>query len=95
LARIRDTSGNVQEFRSPVDGAIATLALKEGDAVSQGQAIARINPDRSTILDALQALAYVGTAEDLGLVESIAQSGAGAEAVQQAAQTAKAIRSRK
>ncbi len=94
LARIRDASGNVQEFRSPVDGAIASLALKEGDPVSVGQSVAFINPDRATLLDALQGLAYVGTSDDLTAVESITQSGSGAEAAQQAAQTAKAIRAR-
>src|SRR5207302_8180577 len=40
LARIRDSANAVQEFRSPVDGAIARLALKEGDAVGAGQTIA-------------------------------------------------------
>src|SRR6266536_520770 len=48
LARIRDASGNVQEFRSPVDGAINSLALKEGDTVSAGQTVASLTPDRAT-----------------------------------------------
>lgn len=94
LARIRDASSNVQEFRSPVDGTISRLILKEGDPVANGQAVAYINPDRLTILDALRGLAYIGTAEDLGLVESIKQLDASTEVSQQSAQTAKAIRSR-
>jgi HEAT repeats len=94
LARIRDETGNVQEFRSAVGGAITNLALKEGAAVSPGQTVASINPDRSTILDGLSALAYVGTTEDLALVESIAQADASSEVGQQAVQTAKAIRAR-
>src|SRR5258706_319037 len=40
LARIRDTSNAVQELRSPVDGAIGRLGLKEGDAVAVGQTVA-------------------------------------------------------
>src|SRR5437588_9331760 len=94
LARIRDASGNVQEFRSPVDGAINSLAVKEGDAVTAGQTVASLNPDRATINDALRALSYVGTKDDLPLVESCAQSGASAETIQQATLTAKAIRDR-
>lgn len=94
LARIRDAAGNVQEFRSPVDGTISRLMLKEGDPVANGQAVGFINPDRLTILDALRGLAYIGTAEDLGLVESIKQLDTSSEVSQQSAQTAKAIRSR-
>ncbi len=94
LARIRDASGNVQESRSPVDGIVAALAVKEGDAVQSNQTLASIKPDRTTILDALRALAYVGTEDDLTLVASVTQIDAGAEVAQQAAQTVKAIRAR-
>ncbi len=94
LARIRDASSNVQEFRSPIDGTINSLAVKEGDSVSVGQTIASLTPDRVTINDALQALAYVGAKEDLPLVESTSQFDASAETTKQAAFTAKAIRDR-
>jgi hypothetical protein len=94
LARIRDTSNTVQEFRSPVDGAIGHSAVKEGDAVAVGQTIAWLTPDRSTINDALQALAYVGTKDDLLAIESCAQTDAGAETAQQAAAAARAIKGR-
>src|SRR5258708_30080291 len=39
LARIRDTSNAVQEFRSPVRGAIGLLAVKDGDAAAAGHTI--------------------------------------------------------
>jgi len=91
LARVRDTSGNVQEFRSPVDGAINSLAVKEGDAVTAGQTVALLTPDQATVNDALRALAYVGRKDDLPLVEPYAQSGARAETIQQAMATANAI----
>jgi HEAT repeat protein len=94
LARIRDTSNAVQEFRSPVDGAIGLLAVKEGDTVAVGQAIAWLTPDRSTVNDALQALAYVGTKDDLPAIEACVQGDASAETAQQAAAAAKAIKSR-
>lgn len=94
VARIRDASGNVAEFRSPVDGAIASLAVKEGDAVQFNQVVSSINPDRATILNALQAFAYVGTKEDLSLIESSAKNGSNVEITQQAAETLKAINAR-
>src|ERR1041385_2949924 len=85
LARIRDSSGNVAEFRSPVDGVVAALEVKENDSVQSGQTISSINPDRATLLNALQALAYVGTKDDLQLVEACTKIDAGAETTQQAA----------
>jgi HEAT repeat protein len=94
LARIRDTSNTVQEFRSPVDGAIGRLALKEGDPVAVGQIIALLAPDRSTVNDALQALAYVGTRDDLPAIEQCSQTDTSAETAQQAAAATKAIRNR-
>src|SRR5882672_6866339 len=79
LARIRDASKTVSEFRSPLDGAIATLS-----------------PDRATISDALGALAYVGTKDDLPLIKPLAEVKvtSDSEIKQQAALTAKAIESR-
>jgi hypothetical protein len=94
LARIRDASNAVQEFRSPLDGSIGTVSVKEGETVGAGQTIAWLIPDRATINGALQALAYVGTKDDLPLVESCAQADASVETSRQAALTAKAIRSR-
>ena len=95
LARIRDISGNVQEFRSPLDGRVSAPALvKEGDQVAANQTLVVLTPDQATVLDALRALAYVGTKEDLSLIESVAQNGASVETANHAAMTAKAIQSR-
>ncbi len=95
LARIRDPSNTVQEFRSPLDGSIGPLFVKEGSTVGVGQTIAWLIPDRATINGALQALAYVGTKEDLPLVETFSQGSESDDATkQQAALTAKAISSR-
>ena len=95
LARIRDPSNTVQEFRSPLDGSIGPLSVKEGETVGVGQPIAWLIPDRATINGALQALAYVGTKEDVPLVETFSQGSESDGATkQQAAATAKAIRSR-
>ena len=94
LARIRDASNTVSEFRSPLDGAIGSLSVKEGEVVVVGQTIAWLSPDQATISDALRGLAFVGTKDDLPLVESCAQPDASAETSQQASLTAKAIKSR-
>lgn len=95
LARISDTSNNVQEFRSPVDGKVAAPAVvKEGDQVTANQTLVVLIPDQATVLDALHALAYVGTKEDLPAIEFSMQNGADAEIVQQARQTIQAIQTR-
>jgi biotin carboxyl carrier protein len=94
MARIRNGSGNVQEFRSPLDGKISTLVVKEGDPVTVNQTIAWLALDHATVLDALRALAYVGTKDDLPLIDSYTQVDASAESAQQAWATVKAIRSR-
>ena len=96
LARIRDSSNAVQELRSSVDGAIGKLSVREGESVAAGQTIAWLTPDRSTVIDALRALAYVGTKDDLALVEELSQGTitSDTEIKQQAASTAKAIDNR-
>jgi hypothetical protein len=95
LAKIRDASNNLYEFRSPIDGKItAPVAAKEADQIAANQTIAWLNPDRTTMLDALRALAYVGTKDDLRIVESSVQIDASAETAGQSTQTAKAIRTR-
>jgi hypothetical protein len=94
LARIRDPSNALQEFRSPVDGAIGRLAVKEGDTVAAGQTIAWLTPDRATVSDALQALAYVGTKDDLTSIESCLQADSSVEVRQQAAAALRAIKGR-
>ena len=94
LARIRDASGNVAEFRSPVDGTIASVSVKESDVVQPNQTIASINPDRATILNSLEALAYVGTKDDLPVIESITKLDVSSDVATHSLETAKAIRSR-
>src|SRR6266567_5166604 len=95
LARIRDASGNLQEFRAPVDGAIKKLETKEGDNVTEKQTLAWLTPDRSTVIDALRALLYVGTPEDLPLLDAYENNSANESALRNLAANAfKAIRTR-
>jgi biotin carboxyl carrier protein len=95
LARIRDTSNNVQEFRSPVDGRLSgPVFTKEGDQVTANQTLVWLIPDRTTVLDALRALAFVGTKEDLPLIEACVKADPHGETAEQALQTAKGIQAR-
>jgi hypothetical protein len=94
LARIRDSANALQEFRSPVDGAIGQLAVKEGDAVTAGQTVAWLTPDRATVSSALQALAYVGTKDDLPAIEVCLQADSSAEIRQQGVAAMRMINSR-
>lgn len=95
LARIRDASGTVQEFRAPVDGTIVSpVVVKEGDSVAANQTIAWLASDRASIDAALRALSYVGTKDDLPIIESCAQADGSRETANQAALTAKAIHNR-
>ncbi|HEY6047281.1 MAG TPA: hypothetical protein VIU65_11805, partial [Pyrinomonadaceae bacterium] len=95
IARIRDTSGNVQEFRAPVSGTIAAPAVaKEGDQITANQTVVWLRPDSVTITEALRALSYVGTKEDLPLIQQSVQLDGSAEASQLAASTVKAIEAR-
>jgi multidrug efflux pump subunit AcrA (membrane-fusion protein) len=94
IARIRDSSNALQEFRSPVDGAIGQLALKEGDSVVAGQTVVWLTPDRATVSNALQALAYAGTKDDLPAIESCLQADTSAEIRQQGTAAMRMIKSR-
>ena len=96
LARIRDLSGAVQEFRSPLDGTIGRIVVKEGEPIAAGRIILSLTPDRATINDALRALQYVGTKDDLPLLESFSKGTAtnDAETKQQLVVTTKAIEAR-
>lgn len=95
IARIRDTSGNVQEFRAPVSGTITAPAVaKEGDQITANQTVVWLRPDSVTITEALRALSYVGTKEDLPLIQQSVQLDGSAEIAQQAAATVKAIEAR-
>lgn len=96
LARIRDASGTVQEFRSPVDGAISKLVVKENENVTIGQTVVWLTPDHATVSDALRALSYVGETDDLPLIRNYTNENVtkDAELGQQAQIAVKAIAAR-
>lgn len=95
IARIRDTSSNLYEFRAPVDGKVAASpVVKEGDQINANQTIAHVIPDEATVVDALRALGYVGTQDDLPLIEAAARLDPIAAITSQANQSTQAIRAR-
>ena len=96
LARITNNQNQAQELRSPLPGKITSVAAHEGARVAAGDVILTIAPDSDFVYEALRALLFVGEAEDLPDVERYAVGVAGMpERIKlQAAETAKAIRSR-
>jgi multidrug efflux pump subunit AcrA (membrane-fusion protein) len=78
-----------------MDGAIGKLSVKEADPVTAGQPIISLTPDRATVSDALRALAYIGTKDDLPIIDAYANNAARETDLRQAAlEAAKAIRTR-
>lgn len=97
LARIREPNNEVAAMRSPLSGSIDSIMVTAGSMVTAGQPVLTINSDEQSVWEALRALALVGTAEDLQMVENYA-SGAATSSdrlKQQAALTANAIKSRR
>ena len=96
IARITNEQNQVQELRSPLPGKITNVAAREGGKVNVGDVVLTIAPDPDFVYEALRALFFVGKAEDLPDVERYAQGVEGMpdRVKQQAAATAKAIRSR-
>lgn len=96
VARITNAQGQTQEVRSPLPGKINQVIAHEGARVGAGDDLLTISADADYVYEALRALFFVGEEEDLPLVESYERGAEGMpeRVKQQAAQTAKAIRSR-
>jgi hypothetical protein len=97
LARIKQTSNQLVEMRSPLPGTIGRVIAPNGSNVSRGDALMTIGSDEQSVWEALRALAVVGNKEDLPIIERYAS---GTEKVserlkQQATLTANVINSRK
>jgi hypothetical protein len=96
VARIIDSQNQTVEVRSPLSGKLAEVKAADGAKVSAGDAVLMLSPDPEHVYEALRALFLIGTEEDLPEVERYTSGGDGRpeRVKQQAAQTAKAIRSR-
>jgi HEAT repeat protein len=95
LARIQEPDGKVVELRSPLPGRIEKMAKPNGSQVKRDEELLTINSDEQSVWEALRGLALVGTAEDLPLIQSYADSNEVSKRVkEQADLTAKAIQRR-
>lgn len=96
VARITDERNQIREVRSPLPGKLIEVAVQEGTRVAAGDVVLRLAPDAEFVFEALRALFIVGEEEDLPEVEryAVGVEGMPERVKQQAAQTAKAIRSR-
>jgi hypothetical protein len=95
LARIQQPDGNVVELRSPLPGRIEKISKPNGSQVKRDKDLLTINSDEESVWEALRGLALVGTAEDVPLIKSYADSNDVSKRVkEQADLTAKAISQR-
>ncbi|HEX8178262.1 MAG TPA: hypothetical protein VF525_01840 [Pyrinomonadaceae bacterium] len=96
LARIRTDAGAVAEIRSPLPGRIAQSAVAVGAQIVAGQPLVTLAPDEDSVLNALVALRFVATTEDLPEIERYAAGAGGlsAESKREAALTVEAIKRR-
>lgn len=74
LARIQEADGKVAEVRSPLPGRINKLNKTNGSQVSLNEEILSLNSDEDSVWESLRALALIGTAEEVPLVQSYAES---------------------
>jgi HEAT repeats len=74
LARIQQPDGKVVELRSPLPGRVGTILKTNGSQVLRDEELVRLNSDEDSVWEALRGLALAGTAEDLPVVQSYANS---------------------
>jgi HEAT repeat protein len=93
LARIQQSDGRVVELRSPLPGRVNKIFKPNGSQITRDEDLMSLNSDEGTVWEALRALAFIGTKDDLPLIDSYASStDASARVKEQAFLTAKAIR---
>lgn len=74
LARIEQPDKTVVQIRSPLPGKIQKVVRANGAQVSQGDEVLSLNSDENSVWEALRGLSIVGTAVDIPVVESYANS---------------------
>jgi hypothetical protein len=95
LARIGQPDQTVVLIRSPLPGKIEKVVRANGVQVAAGDEVLRLNSDENSIWEALRGLSFVGTAEDVAVIESYAKSTEVSTRIHdQANNTLKAIQSR-
>jgi hypothetical protein len=94
LARIKQADNQIIELRAPLPGAVDRVIATNGSSVSKDDALLTITSDEQSVWEALRALALIGKAEDLPLIESYSSGSASDRLKQQAVLTAKTVRER-
>ena len=95
IARIEQPDKTLVEVRSPLLGKIQKVVKGNGNQVSVGDEILSLNSDENSVWEALRGLSIVGTAEDVQVIESYANSDAvSAKIHDQANLTLKSIKAR-
>ena len=74
LARIQQPNGEVVGLRSPLPGRVSRISKLNGSQVSRDDELVSLNSDEDSVWEALRGLALAGTADDLPLVKSYADS---------------------
>jgi biotin carboxyl carrier protein len=74
IARIEQADKTIVEVRCPLLGKIQKIVKGNGTQVSAGDEILSLNSDENSVWEALRGLSFVGTAEDVPLIESYASS---------------------
>ena len=95
LARIQTADGKIVEIRSPLPGRINKVFKPNGSQVSEDEEVLSLLSDEDSVWEALRALAIVGTAGDLPLIQTYATSTDAPQRIKdQANLTSKSIQSR-
>lgn len=95
LARIEEPDATVVQIRSPLPGKIEKVSKGNGTQVAQGEEILSLNSDENSVWEALRGLSLVGTAEDVPLIESYANSSSSSSKIHdQAGLTLNSIKAR-
>lgn len=95
LARVGQSDGKIVELRSPLPGRIQKLLKANGSQVAEGDEVLSLNSDENSVWEALRGLSLIGSADDLPLIESYANSTAvSGKLREQAGLTAKTIRTK-
>jgi hypothetical protein len=93
LARIQQPDGAVVGLRSQLPGRINKILKTNGAQVAAGDEIMNLNSDEASVWEALRALTFIGSKEDLPLVQSYTSSPS-KRISQQADLTAKILQNR-
>ena len=93
LARIQMSDGNIAGLRSPLPGRVNKIFKPNGSQITRDEDLISLNSDEDSVWEALRALAFIGTKDDLPLIDSyVSSTDASARVKEQASLTAKAIR---